>query len=447
MGGDLARNVEKHIRHLTESIGVRLAGSHGERAAADYTAEQLRAAGAEASVEEFPVNERHVTEERLELRRGPRWMRFPCSLLSNVPGTNGQMVEAPLLFFDSHTEYDREDLSLLTGKAVVHLGTHIETVEHYRRLVEAKPAFVMLVDTRFPADVPTADGMFPAYTKAYGAVPMVSVAYLHAWRWKAEGFEGARLRVQGGMRPSTSENVIGVLPGLEGAGSRPSEPGRDPMRRDLVFVGGHHDTQADSVGADDNAVGVAAAIELARLLAPLPRRRTVRLISFGAEEQLSVGSAEYVRRHREEIEGRGLFAFNFDAVGSLLGWSKLTCNGPTEMAVYLRDCFRKRGVYVKTSHAVIPYADHFPFVAAGVASAWLGRSNCETGRFFHHRPDDTIERIDMDITAAQIQAAADALAPLIQESEPPFGVQIPDAQRREARRVWESLFGGWQGLG
>jgi Zn-dependent M28 family amino/carboxypeptidase len=46
-------------------------------------------------------------------------------------------------------------------------------------------------------------------------------------------------------------------------------------------------------------------LELARLLQPRPRRRTIRLISFGAEEQLSVGSTAYVRAHREETATRG----------------------------------------------------------------------------------------------------------------------------------------------
>ncbi len=42
-----AKNVESHIRTLTEGIGIRLAGSAGERHAADYIAGQLRNIGAE----------------------------------------------------------------------------------------------------------------------------------------------------------------------------------------------------------------------------------------------------------------------------------------------------------------------------------------------------------------------------------------------------------------
>jgi Zn-dependent M28 family amino/carboxypeptidase len=215
---------------------------------------------------------------------------------------------------------------------------------------------------------------------------------------------------------------------------------------EIIFVGGHHDTQADSVGADDNAVGVAVVIELARRFSQLPRKREVRLISFGAEEQLSVGSAEFVRQHREEIGKRGIFMFNFDAIGSLLGWSELTCNGSQEMADYLRGVFEKHEIYLKLAKKVIPYSDHFPFLAAGIPTAWLGRHNCEVGRFFHHRPDDAIHRISTEIVADQIEAACAALSPLLIEESVPFPLQIDDDQRKEIMEIWESLFGGWKGL-
>ena len=94
------------------------------------------------------------------------------------------------------------------------------------------------------------------------------------------------------MRSSTSGNVIAHIPGTDDAAG-------------ILFAGGHHDTQADSPGADDNASGTAAIVELARILAErAPFRRSLRLISFGAEEQLSVGSACYVRSHRRDSVDR-----------------------------------------------------------------------------------------------------------------------------------------------
>jgi len=428
------KNLERHIRTLTEDIGVRLAGSEAERQAVDYIASQMREAGAEVRVERFDMRERAVQEQHLELLIDGEWRAFPCSLLGNAAGTDGRTVEAPLVFFASQTEYRRPDLSHLSGKAVVHLGHHIETADFYRRLVEAKPAFAMFSDVRYPGPVPIADGMFPAYLHAYGPLTIVSVAFLHAWEWCEKGATAARLRVVGGMRPSTSANVVAELPG--------SDPDAE-----LLFAGGHHDTMADSVGADDNAVGVAAVLELTRTLAHIPRRRTIRLISFGTEEQLSVGSATYVRRHREELAARGGFMLNYDSFGSLLGWTELSCCGPKEMGEFLERLFVKRDEYVAVKDELVPYADHFPFAAAGLAAAWLGRSNCTSGRFFHHRPDDTLSRIGLPLAARLVEVGRECMARLASSEAMPFPPRIPKELRAQVEHKWQELFGGWKGFG
>jgi Iap family predicted aminopeptidase len=343
-------------------------------------------------------------------------------------------VEAEIAAIDAATGYQREDLSYLAGKAVIHLGTHIETADHYRRLMAARPAFLMFVDTRYPADAVTADGMFPAYVHQFGAVPTVSVAYQDAWNAFAASASAARLCVTGGMRDATSQNVVGELTGSDSAAG-------------VLYVGAHHDTQADSVGADDNGTGVAAVLALAGALAHLPRRATIRLISFGAEEQLSVGSATYVRRHREELAARGRFMFNFDAFGSLLGWNVLVCNGPDAMAPLLVRHFAEADIRVRLDRTLIPYSDHFPFVAAGVPAAWIGRNNCEAGRFFHHRPDDDLTRVSCPLVASIVSAAGAALSELAAADAMPFPSQLDAALHAKASAMWDELFGGWAGFG
>ncbi|MDD3927016.1 MAG: M28 family peptidase [bacterium] len=421
--------LERHLSRLTKDIGVRLAGSEGERLAAEYIAGEFADRGAAVSVEEYDVQSRVVEEQRLLIDIGGRWEEFPCSLHSSTPGTGGNVLEAPLVFFEDAGSTHRPDFSYLRGQAVVHLGTHIESRDYYRALMAAEPAFLLMVDIRYPGAVPLADGMFPAYTHSIGAVPTVNVAYMDAWRWRVEGATTARLSVKGGMQPGISQNVIADLPGTDpGAG--------------LVIVGAHHDTQADSVGADDNAVGVAGLLELARVLSPLKLRRDIRLISFGAEEQLSVGSAVYVRRHRQEMTERGLLMVNLDSYGSHLGWTELVCNGPDELAEYACNFYEAEGQYVKIRREMVPYADHFPFVAAGVCGLYLGRSNCLGGRFFHHRPDDDMSRVSthlvselLDCTATLIRDAATA--------EVPFKPEIPQSEAQAVAGFWEDLFGGW----
>lgn len=423
--------LEQHLRHLTEKIGVRLTGTAGEAAAADYVAQGFAAAGATVGREEFPVMARDVVAQELEVWHDDAWHPAGCSLLGNTPGTGGAWWEAPLEFFETPTGYQRADLGeRLRGRIVLHLGTHIESRAQYRRLIEARPRALLMVDVRYPGAVPLADSMFPAYTQAVGAVPTVNVAFQDAWRWRERGATRARLRVQGGMRASTSANVIGELPGA------------DPVAG-VLYVGGHHDTQADSVGADDNGSATAGLIELVRVLAPLPRRRTIRFISFGAEEQLSVGSAAYVRRHREELARDGRVMFNLDSFGSRLGWTTMVANGPRELEAAVSPHFARHDQFLDWSHAIVPYADHFPFVAAGVPGLYLGRQNCTAGRFFHHRPDDDLSRVDCGLMAALLQGTADCLAEWSAGAELPFGREVPADQLAAVTAYWSDLFGGW----
>jgi hypothetical protein len=76
---------------------------------------------------------------------------------------------------------------------------------------------------------------------------------------------------------------------------------------EIVVVGGHYDTVLGSPGANDNATGTAAVLELARLLAGQRLARTVRFVAFVNEEVPffetdTMGSWVYARRSRARGE-------------------------------------------------------------------------------------------------------------------------------------------------
>lgn len=428
------QNLEQHLTALTEDIGVRLAGSSNERAAADYIARACRQHGAQTAVEEFPVWERRVESETLELFIEGAWRSYPCSLFGGAPSTDGNMRTAPVVFFDSQTGYRRPDLSHLTGKAVVHLGCHIATREDYRKLMDARPAFLLFVDTRYPGTMPLADGLFPAYVREMGAAPTVNVAFMDAWEWHRRGAQQARLCVAGGRIESLSQNVIVDIPGTT------PDAG-------VIYAGAHHDTQAGTPGADDNACGCAALIELTRIFACNPCRRTLRLISFGAEEQLSVGSASYVRKHRAGVEQQGRFMFNFDGFGTRMGWTEIIINAPERAAQWLEHYFHAQDIVFNPSRSVIPFTDQFPFAAAGVPGLWLRRCNCATGLFYHHRADDTMDTLGPDVMARHIDAAAGFIAHLANARLETSTWKIPEPLQPEIAQVWQSHYGGWNDPG
>ncbi|MFT7100826.1 MAG: aminopeptidase YwaD, partial [Bacteroidia bacterium] len=57
-----------------------------------------------------------------------------------------------------------------------------------------------------------------------------------------------------------------------------------------LIVGAHYDTKGESPGANDNGSGVAATLEIARLIKDMGTDISVRIINFGAEEQGFHGS-------------------------------------------------------------------------------------------------------------------------------------------------------------
>lgn len=74
-------------------------------------------------------------------------------------------------------------------------------------------------------------------------------------------------------------------------------PGRQPDLHPLL-VGAHYDGPLHSIGADDNASGVAALLELAQRWTAAPPRRPVWLVAFDQEEWGMVGSAALAAEYK-----------------------------------------------------------------------------------------------------------------------------------------------------
>jgi hypothetical protein len=69
-------------------------------------------------------------------------------------------------------------------------------------------------------------------------------------------------------------------------------------------------------GANDNASGVAALLELGRRLdSNPPQNLDVWLVSPGAKEGLMLGMREWMRAHADELDPRRTFFLNLDSVG------------------------------------------------------------------------------------------------------------------------------------
>jgi Zn-dependent M28 family amino/carboxypeptidase len=67
-----------------------------------------------------------------------------------------------------------------------------------------------------------------------------------------------------------------------------------------ILIGAHYDAVPGTPGADDNATGVAALLELARIFASQPAKYPLRLVAFDLEEYGMLGSAAYATFLRQQ---------------------------------------------------------------------------------------------------------------------------------------------------
>ncbi len=81
---------------------------------------------------------------------------------------------------------------------------------------------------------------------------------------------------------------------------------------ELIVMGAHHDTVYNGPGGIDNTVGTITIIGLARGLARYTPKKTIRLCTFGGEEEGLFGSRLYFQAHREELLENCVEMLNFD---------------------------------------------------------------------------------------------------------------------------------------
>lgn len=217
--------------------------------------------------------------------------------------------------------------------------------------------------------------------------------------------------------------------------------GRQP-ERPMLLVGAHYDTVPGSPGADDNASGIAALLEIARLLSAAPLRSTLRCVAFVNEEvpffaSLEMGSHVYAQAARARGERIALM-LSLEMLGYYSSRPRSQRYPPL-----LRYCYPDRGDFValvsnpRSCRALLKFSKQFraqsdfpcqrlisPAVVPGVG--WSDQwSFWEAGypaimvtdtafyRYIHyHSPLDTPERLDFASLARVTAGLAAAVAAL-----------------------------------
>src|SRR5690606_22171824 len=192
----------------------------------------------------------------------------------------------------------------------------------------------------------------------------------------------------------TGRNVIAVLPGTDAT-----------LRDEYVIVGAHYDhlgsggtsSLAPGVeeihnGADDNASGVAALLDVATRLAADPPKRSVLFLAFTGEESGLLGSAFWVGQPTSPLDG-AIAMLNMDMVGRL-GDGPLIVYG-TGTAHEWEPLLDELGGKLELTMSYQPEgygpSDHTSFYTRDVPVLHFFTNTHED----YHKPSDDWEKIDV----------------------------------------------------
>jgi Zn-dependent M28 family amino/carboxypeptidase len=153
----------------------------------------------------------------------------------------------------------------------------------------------------------------------------------------------------------------------------------------VIVVGAHYDS-ARCPGADDNASGTAAVLELAKMLKT--SRRTILFILFSGEEDGLVGSEYYVKHPRYPIN-KTICMLNLDMIGYL---SNDRQDYVPDVSKILKDLYLEfpfaPGIVIRGGTS----SDQEPFDRIGIKCAFL-----HTGLHGnYHRASDTPDKLNYE---------------------------------------------------
>jgi hypothetical protein len=107
-----------------------------------------------------------------------------------------------------------------------------------------------------------------------------------------------------------------------------------------VLLGAHYDTSENTPGADDNASGVAAMLEIASLLNGYPSDKTIEFAAFDLEEAGAVGSYYYVQQYLKDTMSVFDGAYIIDMIG-YCSYEPGSQEFPDELNLLFPEAFKK----------------------------------------------------------------------------------------------------------
>ena len=401
-----------HLETLVD-IGNRMAGSDGEREAAERTRDALEAAGARnARLEPFDVQ---------------GWTRGGSSIEAGettqdciaLPRSPSERATAPLidLGYGLPEEFEEADLE----GAIVMVRSDIP--EYYERYIHRREKYYDAVEHGAAGFVyrnhvegclpPT--GSVGTADDPIGEIPAVGVSSEVGARL-ARRFDGEEVEL---AVEATIHDVDEPRSSVSQTESDPTESQNvhaelGPDTDERVLVTSHVDAHDIAEGALDNGAGTAMIVEIANALATRDAdlERRVEFVAFGAEEVGLVGASNYAAE--TDLETITAVVNNDGVVRDRT--LSLTTHGFEDLEAAADEIAGRYDHPMETVPKLGPHSDHWPFVQRGVPGYHVKSTSDDVGRGWGHTFADTLEKLEVRTLREQAILLTDLVAHLASEN-------------------------------
>ena len=384
------------LKTLKRIAFERVGGTPEEMKVFEILAEEVKSRGIETHLEPFQVRTFRFGTGKAEILSDP-----PQSFKANPIGLTGSVDVTAKARYVEIPNLENMD----TAEGEILLIHKRMTYDIYRNLKRLNPAAFMLINE--PGKTPGYPIVKESLVYKFGKIPSAVISYEAALKI-ISAKEKIRLTLEQEDFEGTSHNLVAVIPG--------------EIEDEEIVIGAHADSVASSPGAVDNGAGCVEMLGLIGHFAKEKPRRTLRFIFFGSEELGLLGSREYVRAHKDDLENIRLMV-NLDMGGDIFGEDKAIITGANELATYIDSRNKLTGMGLRVSRGIYS-SDNMPFAWEGIPAISFGRMGL--GASLGHSSDDDLRNVDENSLRSIANIAMKFVSEIANARQIPFERAVPD---------------------
>jgi len=361
---------------LLEDISfVRIAGSEEELKAANILKDFCEAAGVPAVIEDFEVDVVNIKKATLEVLE-PEYCAYPVIGIGKTANTPEEGIEGGFKYIED--AYDA-NLTDVAGKIVLLQGRGKPDL--YKTLQKKGALGYISLGGNMYEDESIKKELRPM--NAFGKenpLPGLRIHISDAEKLVRSKPTKVRIVLDAETSKATSHNVVATIEGTD-------------LKDEIIAFSAHFDSVPYSKGSWDNGTGSVAIAELMHYFKEKGSRRTLKFVWCGAEEIGLIGSREYCKAHKDELENY-IFNINFDMTAVTIGYEHCCCS-TSEDTLHAIEFLAKLNNYPVKTELGTYSSDSTSFAGAGVPACTFARLQAMGGAQIHNH-NDTMEHIDPD---------------------------------------------------